>query len=70
MEPVPQNWQILQQPNDDIIYYNVVTKQRTTQHPMDESYRNLYLQERAKLKLKLENSPEPKSNAILIEDSS
>ena len=37
---------------------------------MDESYRNLYLQEKAKLKQKLENSPEPKSHAILIEDSS
>jgi hypothetical protein len=42
LEPVPHPWQILQQPNDDIIYYNSVTKERTSQHPMDDNYRILY----------------------------
>lgn len=49
LEPVPHPWQMLQQPNDDIIYYNSITKERTAQHPMDQNYRNLYLQEREKL---------------------
>ncbi len=49
LEPVPHPWQILQQPNDDIIYYNSVTKERTSQHPMDNNYRVLYQHEREKL---------------------
>jgi len=49
LEPVPHPWQILQQPNDDIIYYNSVTKERTSQHPMDDNYRVLYQHEREKL---------------------
>jgi hypothetical protein len=63
LEPVPHPWQILQQPNDDIIYYNSVTKERTTQHPMDQNYRNLYFHEREKLLSSNQQKP------ILIEDS-
>ncbi len=29
LEPVPHPWQMLQQQNDDIIYYNSITKERT-----------------------------------------
>lgn len=42
LEPVPHPWQVLQQPNDDVIYYNALTKERTTQHPLDQNYRQLY----------------------------
>ena len=49
MEPVPQPWQALKDSNDNIIYYNTVTKERTHQHPMDFHYRNLFLHEREKL---------------------
>ena len=49
MEPVPRDWQALKDSNDNIIYYNTVTKVRTHQHPCDDAYKLLYLQERAKL---------------------
>ena len=49
MEPVPQPWQALKDSNDNIIYYNTVTKERTHQHPMDFHYRKLFLHEREKL---------------------
>jgi len=39
MEPVPEPWQALKDSNDNIIYYNTVSKQRTHQHPCDERYR-------------------------------
>jgi len=53
MEPVPRDWQALKDSNDNIIYYNTVTKVRTHQHPCDEEYKLLYRMERQKYDIML-----------------
>lgn len=55
LEPVPAPWQQLLQPNDEIIYYNTVTKERITEHPMDQKYKLMYKQEREKLTQEFES---------------
>jgi len=49
MEPVPQPWQAFKDYNDNIIYYNTITEERTHKHPMNFHYRNLCLHVREKL---------------------
>ena len=49
MEPVPQPWQALKDSNDNIIYLNSKTKEKTHQHPCDELYRQLFKREKKAL---------------------
>ena len=53
MEPVPQPWHALKDSNDNIIYLNKETNEKTHQHPCDELYRQLFEREKRILMQKL-----------------
>ena len=54
MEPVPEPWQALKDSNDNIIYINATTKEKTHQHPCDELYRQLFEKEKRALMQKIQ----------------
>ena len=45
--PVPEQWQAYQDENDEMFYVNSVTKQRMTDHPLDEHYKQKFLRLKA-----------------------
>ncbi|XP_044138178.1 centrosomal protein of 164 kDa isoform X2 [Bufo gargarizans] len=47
--PLPTDWKPCQDVTGDIYYFNFATGQSTWDHPIDEHYRELVVQERAKL---------------------
>ncbi|XP_056398760.1 centrosomal protein of 164 kDa isoform X3 [Hyla sarda] len=47
--PLPSDWKPCQDVTGDIYYFNFATGQSTWDHPIDEHYRELVIQERAKL---------------------
>ncbi|XP_040281785.1 centrosomal protein of 164 kDa isoform X2 [Bufo bufo] len=47
--PLPLDWKPCQDVTGDIYYFNFATGQSTWDHPIDEHYRELVVQERAKL---------------------
>ncbi|XP_075696270.1 centrosomal protein of 164 kDa isoform X1 [Rhinoderma darwinii] len=47
--PLPSDWKPCQDVTGDIYYFNFATGQSTWDHPIDEHYRELAIQERAKL---------------------
>ncbi|XP_063491597.1 centrosomal protein of 164 kDa isoform X13 [Symphalangus syndactylus] len=49
MAPLPGEWRPCQDITGDIYYFNFTNGQSTWDHPCDEHYRNLVIQERAKL---------------------
>ena len=46
--PLPPEWEAEEMNNDEIIYVNMRTGERTTEHPCDEHYRQLVIKERRK----------------------
>jgi len=42
MAALPENWDMKQTDEGEIVYLNKVTGETTTEHPCDEFYRNLY----------------------------
>ncbi|KAM3922635.1 centrosomal protein of 164 kDa isoform 2-T2 [Leptodactylus fuscus] len=49
--PLPPDWKPCQDVTGDIYYFNFATGQSTWDHPIDEHYRELVTQERAKLQV-------------------
>lgn len=45
--PVPEQWEAYQDENDEMFYVNSVTKQRMTDHPLDEFYKQKFLRLKA-----------------------
>ena len=66
-EPLPPEWKPIQDTSGDIYYFNFETGQSMWDHPCDEYYRGLYLQEKKKKKDKrhLEKSPNSGSEELV-----
>ncbi|NXG69832.1 CE164 protein, partial [Baryphthengus martii] len=47
--PLPPNWKPCQDTAGDIYYFNFATRQSSWDHPCDECYKQLVIQEREKL---------------------
>lgn len=62
-EPLPPEWKPIQDVSGDIYYFNFENGQSMWDHPCDEYYRGLYLQEKKKKKERLAKD-RSKSNSI------
>ena len=49
-EPLPEPWEEIENSDNEIIYYNKETKEKSNVSPLDNYYKKLYLQEKAKKK--------------------
>ena len=66
-EPLPPEWKPIQDVSGDIYYFNFENGQSMWDHPCDEYYRGLYLQEKKKKKERLvkdKSKDRSKSNSI------
>ena len=67
LAPVPEPWKQCVTEQDEPYYFNTVTRTASWDHPSDEHYRNLYVEEKKKLiekKAKEKPEPEPKPETI------
>ena len=46
MEPLPKGWKPVKDPNDELYYFNFETGESIWDHPCDEDYKKLVIQER------------------------
>ena len=63
-EPLPQEWKPIQDVSGDIYYFNFENGQSMWDHPCDEYYRGLYLQEKKKKKDRRSRDKSKSNNSV------